>query len=87
MPAIRYVHEVGAGHDFEQLAGDMVGAANTGRAITNSTGIGLGTGDELRNRLGWNRRVHHHDVGIADDARDRRNVADEIEIQAIHIAT
>jgi hypothetical protein len=30
--AIRYVYEVDAGHDFEQLAGDMVGAANTGDA-------------------------------------------------------
>ena len=34
-------------------------------------------------RLGRNRRIYHHDVGAADDARDRRDVADEIEIELV----
>src|SRR5262249_46050062 len=35
------------------------------------------------NRLARNRRVHHHDVGTSHDARDRRDVTDEIEIELI----
>src|SRR5713101_9151080 len=42
---------------------------------------GLGVGDELRNRLGRNRWIYHHEVGKAGDASDRRDVADEIEIE------
>src|SRR5215813_7310148 len=57
----------------------MGAAANTGRAKTNSAGIGLGVSDELGNRFRRNRWVHHHDIGASDEARDRRNVADEIE--------
>src|SRR5262245_3050342 len=45
--------------------------------------ICLGIGDELGNRLGRNRRVHHHDGGISDDARDGRNVADEIVVELV----
>src|SRR5262245_26545946 len=44
-------------------------------------GIGLGVGDELGNRLGWNRWVHDHDVGRAQDAGDRSDIADEIEVE------
>src|SRR6266446_7090522 len=43
--------------------------------------IGLGIGDELGDRLGWNRWIDHHDLGKADDARDGRDVADKIEIE------
>src|SRR5262245_15610328 len=43
--------------------------------------IGLGIGDELGDRLGWNRWIDHHDFGHPDDARDRRDVAQEIEIE------
>src|SRR5712671_3646074 len=43
--------------------------------------IGLGIGAELGDRLGWNRWFDHHDLGKADDARDSRDVADEIEIE------
>src|SRR5262245_26305945 len=35
----------------------MVAAAITGRAKTNSAGIGFGIGDKLRNRIGWNRGI------------------------------
>jgi RecA/RadA recombinase len=37
-------------------------------------------GDELGNRSSWHRWTHHHDEGLAVDARHRRDVADEIEI-------
>src|SRR5262245_29809556 len=45
------------------------------------TGIGLGVGDELGNRLGWNRWVHDHDVRRAYDASDWSDVAEEIVIE------
>ena len=54
-----------------------------GRRHVDLARIGLGVGDELGNRLGRNRWIHHHDVGHADDARDRRDVADEIEIELV----
>ena len=38
-------------------------------------------GNELRNRVRGDRGVHGHDIGDADDAGDRRNVADEIEVE------
>src|SRR6266446_1904421 len=45
--------------------------------------ITFGISDELRDRLGRNRRVHHHNVGLAADGRDRRDVPDEIEIEFV----
>src|SRR5262249_32925484 len=56
----------------------MVAAANTGRTKSNSAGIGLGIGDELRNRLSRDCWIYRHDHWCADDARHRRNIADEI---------
>jgi hypothetical protein len=41
--------------------------------------ISLGISDELGDRLGRNRLMHHHDVGHDNDAGDRRDVANEIE--------
>ena len=43
--------------------------------------IGFGVSNELRNRFGRKRWIDHHDVGNAHDSRDRREVADEIEIK------
>jgi hypothetical protein len=34
-------------------------------------GWALAIGDELGNRIGWNRWIHHHDEGPAHDVRDR----------------
>lgn len=43
--------------------------------------IGLGISDELRNALNWKRWIHLHDLRHADNARDRRGVANEIEVE------
>ena len=43
--------------------------------------IGFGIGDELRDCFRRERRVEGHNKGSAANARDRRDVADEIEIQ------
>src|SRR5438876_10745577 len=45
--------------------------------------IGLGVSDELRNRLCRKGRIYRHDEGHAHDARDRSDVADEIEIEML----
>ncbi len=56
---------------------------DAGRRHVDLARIGLGVGDELGNGLGRNRWMYLHDVGRADDARDRRDVADEIEIELV----
>ena len=43
--------------------------------------FGLGVGDELGNRLDRHRGIHLHDIGLAMNTRDRRDVADEIEVE------
>ena len=81
--AVSHIHHVDAGHRLEQLAGNVVASAGAGRRHVEFTGIGLGIGDELGNRLGRKRRVHHHDVRISHDARDRRDVAGEIVVERV----
>src|SRR5262245_5531590 len=51
----------------------------TARCHVELARMGLGVGDELGNRPGRDRWIHYQDLGCADDGRDRRNVADEIE--------
>src|SRR5437763_11919787 len=46
-------------------------------------GISLGVGNKLGNRLGRKRWIHHHDGGLAANARDGCDVADEIEIELV----
>src|SRR5439155_25857751 len=53
------------------------------RCHVDLAGIGLGVGDELWNRLSWNRWIYHHDIRCAHEACDRRDVADEIEIELV----
>ena len=58
-------------------------AADAGRRHIDLAGIGLGIGDELGTRLGRKRRIDHHDERRTGDACDRRDVADEIEIEIV----
>ena len=83
LPAIWHVDHVDAGHHLEQFAGDMGRRSVAGRRHVDLARIGLGIGDELGNGLGRNRWIDHHDIGHADDACDRRDVADEIEIELV----
>src|SRR5262249_22089938 len=46
-------------------------------------GIRLGIGNDLGDCLGWKRCIDHHDKRPADKARDRRDVADEIETEFV----
>ena len=81
--AIGHVHHVDAGHHLEQFGGDVGDAADAARTVGELARIGLGIGDELGKRLGRNRWMDHHDKGAADEARDRRDVANEIEIELV----
>src|SRR5207237_5851891 len=44
-------------------------------------GIGLGIGDEFADRLCRKRWMHLHAVGLVADARNGRDVIDEIELE------
>ena len=81
--AIGHVQHVDAGHHLEQLAGDMWPWFRCRPRHVDLAGICFGVGDELGNGLGRNRRIHLHDIGHAHDAGDRRNVANEIEIELV----
>src|SRR5215831_17969875 len=45
--------------------------------------MSFGISDELGDRLSWNRWIHHHEVGHDNNAGDRRDVADEIEVELL----
>src|SRR5579864_5764228 len=55
--------------------------ADAGRRHVDLAWIGFGVSDELRDCLSRNGWIDHHDIGYAHDARNRRDVADEIEIE------
>jgi hypothetical protein len=54
-----------------------------GRRHVEFAWVGLGVGDEFGNGLGRNRWIHLRDVRKADETRNRRDVADEIETQLV----
>src|SRR5262245_26653785 len=72
------MHEVDTGHHLEQFTSNMVSGTAAGRRHVDLTWIGLSVGNELGNRLDWHRGVHLDGKGLASNARDRRDVADEI---------
>ena len=77
--AIRHVQHLDAGHALEQRGAQMIGRAGPGRRIGDLAGIGLGVGDELRDRVRRHRRVHHHGVGHVGEQRDRREILHAVE--------
>src|SRR5262249_50036023 len=81
--AIRHVHEGDTGHHLKQFTSNMVSGTDAGRRHVDLTWIGLGVGNELGNRLDRYRGVHLHGKRLAGNAPDRRNVADEIEIELV----
>jgi len=58
-------------------------AAIATRRKIDSSWISFGIGDELGNRIGWQRWIYHQDIGFPADAGDRHDVAGEIEIQLV----
>src|SRR5262245_15338587 len=78
---IWHVQHVDAGHDLEQLAGEMLRAPDAGRGHVDLALIGPRISDEFGNGLGRNRWNHLHDEGRAGNACDWCDVADEIEFE------
>jgi hypothetical protein len=68
---------------LEQLAGDVVRRPAAGRCHVDLARIALGVGDELWEGPGRDRWINHHDEGERGESADRRDVADEIEIQSV----
>src|SRR5262249_48921232 len=81
--AIRNVDQVDTGLHLEPFAEDVGDGPAAGRSHDDLARIGLGVGDELGDRLGWNGWVDHDDIRGAANARDRRYFADEIEIELL----
>src|SRR5262249_6751398 len=79
--AIWDVDQVDTGHHLEPFAEYVGHGPAAGRAHVDLARIGLGVGDELRDRLGWNGWIDHHEIRRAANGRDWRYFADEIEIK------
>src|SRR5262245_43645614 len=61
----------------------MAWSSDARRPETDLARIGLGVRYELRDFVGWNRRIYHHDEREADDARDGGDVAEKNEIEFV----
>jgi hypothetical protein len=81
--AIGDMHQIDAGQHLEKFARHLIGRTGATRCHGDPIRIGLGIGDELGDRLRRKRRVDHHHVGHARDARDRRDVADEVVAELV----
>src|SRR5262245_8290721 len=72
-----------AGHPLEQLTSHVWRGPNAGRGHVKLAWIGLGIGNEFRNRFDWNRWINHHDKRRAGDTGNWHNVSDETEIEIV----
>jgi len=81
--AIRDVNQVDTRHHLKQFTKDMRGTSDSTRCHVDLARIGFRIGNELGQGLGWNRRVHDHDVWKSDDRSDRRDVAQKIETELV----
>src|SRR5262245_24289085 len=61
----------------------MVSGTDASRRHVDVGGIGFGIGDELGDRLDRYRGIHLYEKGLAMNARDRGDVADQIEIELV----
>jgi len=82
-PPIRHVHKLDASHHHEQCAGQVHRGADARRAEIDLARIDLGVIDEFFDRVCRHVRIDLHDIRHADEAGDRRHVADKIEWQVL----
>ena len=69
---IRHMNEIDSGQHLEELAGQMLVAANAARRHRDLARIGFGIGNELGNSPGRYCWMYHQNVWIAKNASDRR---------------
>jgi hypothetical protein len=58
------MNNIRAGHQLEQLVSYVSRGPVASRCHVDLGRIGLGVGDKLRNRLGWDRWILHYDKGL-----------------------
>src|SRR5262249_16125017 len=81
--AKRHVDQVDASHHLKQFSGEMTYGPRSRRRHVDFALIGLRVIDELGNRLGGERWICQHGLGLLRDARDRSDIAGEIEIKIL----
>ena len=79
--AVRHMRDIGTGHHLEELAVDVLRAANAARAHVSLARIGFGIGDQFGDAARGKLRVHHHHPRGSGNACDRDDVANEIEAE------
>src|SRR5882757_9628538 len=67
-----------ARHHLEKFARQVTRSAAAKRRHAEFAGIGFGVGNELGNRLGRNRGIYLQDKWKLEEARNGRDVADEV---------
>ena len=77
------MNHVDAGHHLEQFPADMCRSSIAGGCHADFARVGLGVGDEIGNRFGRDGWICLQNNGHAHDGGDRRNVADEVEIELV----
>jgi hypothetical protein len=77
------MHEVDPGHHLEQLAGQMKSRAVAARRHGDLARIGFGERDQLGHGLRRNRGVDHKHERHLDRARDRSEIADDVEVELL----
>ena len=75
------MNHVDPGRHLEQLACHMRRGPDASRRHRELARIGLGISDEFKHRLGRKRWIDLKGKSLAADARNRRDVADEIVVE------
>ena len=68
------MHEIDAAHHFQCFAADVTGAAIAGGGEGERAGFRLRLGDQLLQRVGFDRRIDDDDVGRRGNVDDRREI-------------
>src|SRR5689334_12889544 len=74
---------VDAGHELEQFGRHVLGGADAARGEVELPRMGFGIGNEFRNGVDRNGRMHLQHVRYRKGAVDGRKIADEIEIEVL----
>jgi hypothetical protein len=75
------MYQINAGHHLEQFTGNVSRTSIAARAHADLAGIGFSVGDELGNSRDRKRWIDLHDMRHTDDARNRRNITNEVVVE------
>jgi len=77
------VQQIDAGHQLEQLAAEMLEAADADRGILQLARLLLGGGQQLLDRMHRQLRIDDQDIGAGGENGDRRERFDRIVRQLV----